>query len=285
MLGSVKGASIRRTEDQIAGSRGNLLFRRAWSPPEPDRVLLVVHGLAEHSGRYDHVGAWFAARGCAVHAYDQQGHGRSSGLPGHLRRFSDLLDDLDVVLRFVQGCHPGLPTFLVGHSMGGLVVTCFARERNPDVTGVITSGAALRVAGVPRSRIVALSMLSRLLPRRRFDAAIDAAGLARDPEVVAAYRADPLVFREVTLSLLRELFGAVTRTLAGEAGVRRPMLLLHGEADPICPVGASRDFFDRLEVAGKQLKTYPGLLHEIFNEPERETVFDDLLGWARGQEG
>jgi len=285
MLGSVKGASIRRAEDQITGARGNLLFRREWSPADPDRVVLLVHGLAEHSGRYDHVGAWFAERGCAVHAYDQRGHGRSHGVPGHLRRFSDLLDDLAVVLRFAQGRHPGLPTYLVGHSMGGLVVTCFARERNPEVTGVVTSGAALRLAGIPHAQIVATRILSRLLPRRRFDAQIDAAGLSRDPEVVAGYRADPLVFQAVTLSFARELFGALARIAEGEAGVRRPMLLLHGEADPICPVGASRDFFERLDVAGKQLTTYPGLLHEIFNEPEREIVFGDLLSWIHGREG
>jgi alpha-beta hydrolase superfamily lysophospholipase len=278
-------ASIRRTEEPITGSRGNLLFRREWSPPQPDRVLLLVHGLADHGGRYDHLGAWFAARGCTVHAYDQQGHGRSTGSPGHLRRFSDLLDDLDVVLQFVQARHPGLPVFLVGHSMGGLVVASFARERHPEVAGVVTSGAALRIGGISRARILAVRILSRLLPRLRFDAEIDAAGLSRDLEVVSDYRNDPLVFRRITLSFARELFAAVERVAGGATGVQLPMLLLHGEADPICPVGASRDFFDQLTAAGRRLETYPGLLHEIFNEPERLTVFDDLLGWVRGQEG
>ena len=280
----MEGPSIRRTEEPLTGSRGNLLFRREWSPPQPDRALLLVHGLADHSGRYDHVGAWFAERGCVVHAYDQQGHGRSTGTPGHLRRFSDLLDDLDVVLRFVQARHPGLPVFLVGHSMGGLVVTAFARERHPKVAGVVTSGAALRIKGISRAKIFTTRILSRLLPRLRFDAQIDAAGLSRDPEVVSGYRKDPLVFQKMTLSFARELFTAIEGAAGGAGDVQLPMLLLHGDADPICPVGASRDFFDRLAVAERRLETYPGLLHEIFNEPERRTVFDDLLGWVREQE-
>ena len=133
--------AIRRTESQLSGARGTSLFCRAWLPPDPERVLLLVHGLAEHSGRYEGAGAWFAARGCAVHAYDQQGHGKSAGVRGHVRRFSDYLDDLEVLLRFVCERHRDLPVFLVGHSMGGLVVASFARERDPEVAGAVTSGA------------------------------------------------------------------------------------------------------------------------------------------------
>jgi alpha-beta hydrolase superfamily lysophospholipase len=102
---------IRRTESHLPGAAGASLFRRAWLPPRAEHVLLLVHGFAEHSGRYEHVGAWFAARGCAVHAYDQRGHGRSQGARGHVRRFADLLDDLDAMLpQSVPSIRPSPPS-------------------------------------------------------------------------------------------------------------------------------------------------------------------------------
>jgi alpha-beta hydrolase superfamily lysophospholipase len=262
------------------------LFCRGWLPGEPERVLLLVHGIAEHGGRYDHMGAWFAARGCAFHTYDHVGHGRSTGLPGHVERFGDYLDDLEVVLAEVRRRHPRLPLFLVGHSMGGLIAAALARERRPELCGVVTSGAALQLGdAISDAGAVAARILSRLLPRLRLPREIDPAGLSRDPEVVRAYVADPLIFRRVTLSLASELFAAIRRTRGGGADVQLPMLMLHGEADPICPVEASRDFFAQLPAAGKSLRTYPGLLHEIFNEPEREQIYLDLLAWLRAREG
>jgi acylglycerol lipase len=279
-------SGLRRSEALITGPRGNALFHRSWLPADPERALLVVHGLAEHSGRYDHLGAWFASRGAAVHAYDQYGHGLSEGARGHVRRFSDFLDDLEAVLRHLRGLHPGAPVFVVGHSMGGLVVSAFARERHPDVAGVVTSGAALKLGpGASPSLVRVARLLSRVLPRLRFDNAIDPADLAGDPEVGRTYLNDPLVFRKITASLAREIFGAIERTGAGGADVALPMLMLHGEADPICPVEGSRDFYARLPHADKRLHIYPGLLHEIFNERSHQKVFQDLQSWLDERKG
>jgi alpha-beta hydrolase superfamily lysophospholipase len=203
-----------------------------------------------------------------------------------VQQFSEYLDDLEAMLRFVRERHPELPVVLVGHSMGGLVVAAFARERRPAVAGIVTSGAALRLADdVSRAMIVVARVLAGLLPRLRIGAEIDPAGLSRVPEVVREYAEDPLVFQKITVSLARELFGAIRRTGEGGSDVRLPMLLLHGEADPICPAGGSRHFFTQIDAAGKALRAYPGLLHEIFNEPEREKVFEDLLEWLRGLKG
>ncbi len=276
---------LRRTESHFSGSRGHSLFRRAWLPAQPERVLLLVHGFAEHSGRYDHLGAWFAARGCAVHAYDQQGHGRSTGARGHAR-FSDLLDDLGSFLVVVGDEHPDLPVALLGHSMGGLVVAAFARERRPQVACAVTSGAMLALSDdVSRARIAAARLLRWVVPRFSLDAGVNPDGLSRDPEVGRAYLADPLVFRKITVLLGAELLEAIRRTVSGAADVTLPMLLLHGEDDPITPVESSRAFHRGLPAPQSQLRTYPKLRHEIFNEPEREAVFRDVFEWVTARTG
>jgi alpha-beta hydrolase superfamily lysophospholipase len=271
---------IRRTESHFAGARGPLLFRRAWLPAEPERVLLLVHGLAEHSGRYQHFGSWFAARGWAVHAYDHRGHGC------HVRRFGELLEDLELVLGLIRAEHRGVPIHLVGHSMGGLVVAALARERHPEVASAVTSAALLAISErQPRAKILAARLLRRVAPRLGLDVGVDPDDLSRDPEVGRTYAEDPLVQRKMTVSLGMELLSAVRRTVSGGADVRMPMLLLHGERDRIAPIEGSRSFFEGLAVSGKCLLTYPGLRHELFNEPERETVFEALLDWVGGGTG
>lgn len=276
--GRVGREPLRRVESSLAGSGGLRLFRRAWLPPRPERVLLLVHGFAEHSGRYDPLGAWFASRRFAVHAYDHRGHGRSEGARCHVDRFAELLDDLDVVLGHVRAEHAGSPLVLLGHSMGGLVVAAHLAERGPALHAAVTSGAALALSpDLSRTRVFAARALRRVAPRLRLGSGLDPHGLSRDPEVVRRYVEDPLVHRSMTVSFATELLAALGSTGAACDRVRVPWLLLHGEADPICPVQGSRAAHAR--APGSQLRTYPDLRHEIFNEPEHERVFEDVLAW------
>lgn len=274
--------SIRRRELVFEGSGGLDLFGRSWLPDRPERALLLVHGWAEHSGRYEHVGAWFAARGCAVHAYDHRGHGRSAGARGHARRFDELLDDLGIALARVRAENPELPLFLVGHSMGGLIVAVFAAERAPELAGIVTSGAALAVADRPspvRQRL--LRLVARVAPRLRMDRPIATEMLSRDPEVGRAYSEDPAVLRQMTLGMGAGFLSAVGRSVAAADRVRVPMLLLHGGDDRLCLPEGSRRFFEGLADPASELRVYPELRHEIFNEPEREAIFEDVLAWMR----
>jgi len=271
---------VRRTQSSFPSTDGTRLFRRAWLPAQPRRVLVLVHGLAEHSGRYDHVGAWFSARDCAVHAYDHRGHGRSQGARGHVGSFTELLDDLEAFLGVVRREHPELPLAIVGHSMGGLVVGALLCERKPDVLGAVTSGAPLELpSSVSRTRLRAVRALRRLAPRLRIANGVDPGTLSRDPEVVRAYVDDPFVYRRITVSLASELMEAIVRTAGGAVQVRVPMLLLHGEADHLSPARGSRGFHGQLRGGGHRLRLYPQLRHEIFNEPEQEQVFEDVLAW------
>jgi alpha-beta hydrolase superfamily lysophospholipase len=282
----VQEPRIRRIESLFAGGGGVDLFARAWLPERAERTVLLVHGWAEHSGRYEHVGAWLAARGSAVHAYDHRGHGRSGGPRGHARRFAELLDDLELALARARAHAPELPVFLVGHSMGGLVVAAFAAERRPEIAGAATSGAALALAEAPSGvRLALLRLLARVVPRLRMEQPIEIGSLSRDPEVGRAYAEDPLVLRRMTLAFGAAFLDATRRTASAAGRVGIPMLLLHGEDDALCLAEGSRRFHADLDASARELRIYPGLRHEILNEPEREVVLADLLAWMRAAAG
>jgi alpha-beta hydrolase superfamily lysophospholipase len=276
-------ASLRRIEGSFAAPDGLTLFRRAWLPDAISRVLLVVHGFGEHSGRYEELGVWFAARGCAVHAFDHRGHGRSGGLRTHVDRFARLLDDLAAFHSIVREEHPSAPITLLAHSMGGLIALAYLAERRPVVSSAIISGPALAAErAIPRSRVLLARALGRVAPKLRMAAGLDLTGLSRDEEVLRSYLADPLVERTMTASLGAELLAAGAATRARATDIGTPVFLMHGKQDTLCPVAASEEFAAQLASAGSALRVYPELRHEIFNEPEREQVFADAWRWIEG---
>jgi lysophospholipase len=277
---------IRRTEGTFEGQGGLQLFRRSWLCDDPGRVLLLVHGFAEHSGRYEHVGNWFAERGVAVHAYDHRGHGRSQGPRNYVHSFDDYLDDLSILLEIVEREHPGVPVTIVGHSMGGLISTAFVRERKPAITSLVTSGPALALGpAMGGLRMWLLRVLSWILPRILIPSGLPSDGLSRDPEVARLYDADPLVDPRITPRLAVAMTNAIARTSGGGAEIAVPMLMLHGGDDPLCAVAGSEAFFSSLPPGAappSAIHVYPNLLHEIFNEPEKERIFEQIDGWLRG---
>jgi alpha-beta hydrolase superfamily lysophospholipase len=268
--------AIRRYELTTRGASGELLFRRGWLPERARASVLVVHGYAEHSGRYEHVGQWLAERGFAAHAYDHRGHGRSAGRRCHVDRFAEYLDDLTIVLEQVRADASGQPLFLIGHSMGGLVVATFARERKPNVSGIVLSGAALALPE-GNSRIRIARLVRAILPRMRLDAGLDLQGLCTDPAVIAAYLADPLVERKMTASLAAELMGAVERTGPNGSDVTLPLLVLHGSDDTLTSPAGSEQFAAAAKAA--RFVCYRGLRHEIFNEPSYREVLGDVAAF------
>ena len=276
---------IRRVESQLVAADSTPLLWRAWLPLDPVRDLLVVHGFAEHSGRYDHVGAWFARRRCAVHAFDLRGHGRSGGVRGHADGCGDFLDDVELALERVRREGSGRPLYVVGHSMGGLLVAALLRERKPDVAGAVLSGAALGAhERMPTLQVMLARAARRIAPKLGVDAKLPLDGLSRDPDVVRRYEDDPLVFRKGTVALFLTLYETARDTVDGGADVRVPALVLHGARDPICTPDASRRFHATLSAPGSELQILPDLRHEIFNEPEQEDVFGRVLDWLEARE-
>jgi alpha-beta hydrolase superfamily lysophospholipase len=264
--------------DHFAAAGGLALRRRRWSGPDARRALAIVHGFAEHSGRYDHVARWFAGRGWRVHAYDQRGHGESEGPRNHTPSFARLQDDLERFLSLVRREEDGRPLVLLGHSMGGLEVVCLLGERRPALSAAVAVGPALSVAA-SRGRTAAIGALSALVPTLRLPTGLDASGLSRDPAVVRAYESDPLISTRGSARLLAELLAAAERAIALAPRIEVPLLLLHGEADPICDVAGSRRFHAALAPGRGELCTYPGLRHEVLNEPEWPDVLADVEAW------
>lgn len=277
--------TFRHFEASFAGSDATPLFRQAWVPPSPNRVLVLVHGLAEHSGRHAALAQWFAQRRFAVHAYDHRGHGRSLGRRGFVRAFSELLDDLECFLMTLKKDHPNLPITLLGHSLGGLVVLTLLCERNPVLAQAIVSGPALRVSdGVSKLQLGLVRRVGPILPWLSVPNSLHLEHLSRDPEVGRRYCEDSLVLRKLSISLVHAILEQGPRTLCAAAKVQVPVLVLHGADDQICSAAASQEFFRTLRAKRSECKIYPALRHEIFQEPEHEKVYQDVLMWIEKRE-
>lgn len=266
---------------QGSAGAGAALYVTHWLPAGlPKAVVLLAHGYAEHAGRYEHVAKRLTDAGYAVYAVDHWGHGRSDGTPGFVPRFTAFTDGMAELLTLVEVNHGDMPRLLLGHSMGGLISTLFLIERQSAFVAAALSGPAI-VPGAPPSRFTVWisRFLSRFFPRLGV-LALDANGVSRDPAVVAAYLADPLVYTgKIGARLGKEFMDAMAAAQAGAPKITLPILLQHGEKDSLASVAGSQYLFDHAGSADKILKIYPGLFHEIYNEPEQGAVLDDLVGW------
>jgi len=266
-----------------AGSAGAgaKLHTTRWLPAgAPKAVVLLAHGFAEHAGRYAHVAKRLTDAGYAVYAIDHWGHGRSDGTPGFVPRFSAFTDGMVELLTLVEVNHGDTPRLLLGHSMGGLIATLFLIARQDAFVAAALSGPAIVPAAPPSRFTVWISrFLSRFFPRIGV-LALDANGVSRDPAVVAAYLADPLVYTgKIGARLGKEFMDAMAAAQAGAHRITLPILLQHGAADSLAAADGSRYLYDHVASADKRLAIYPGLFHEIYNEPEQGAVLDDLVGW------
>ncbi len=258
------------------------IYYQAWLPETaPKAVLLIVHGLAEHSGRYMNVVNHFVPLGYAVYGFDHIGHGKSDGPRVYVERFQDFLDTIKIYYDLIRTWQPGKPVFLIGHSMGGLITAVYLLDHQADFAGAILSGASVKIPDhISSATIIAGKMFSKLLPKFGL-LKLEADWVSRDLAVVQAYVNDPLVCTgKISARLAGELLEATRRISAEAEKITLPILILHGGADKLVESDGSRMFYDRIRSTDKTLKIYPGLYHEVFNEPERERVLMDVEGWV-----
>ena len=270
------------TQGRATTADGIELLTRHWAPggdAPPWATVLLVHGVGEHSGRYEHVGEQLATAGLDVHAYDQRGAGGSTGRRGHVDRWSDFHDELEERLLAVRAeAAPGQrrPVVLYGHSVGGLIVAGFCLGDRPKPEAVILTGPALHAA-VPGWKKLVAAVMGRLMPTYEIPNDIDGATLSRDPGVAARTILDPSCAKVSTARFGAEGLREQRRVrLAAGRGLGVPTLVLHGEEDGLIPPDASAVF------AGAPMtlrRTYPGLRHELHNEPEGPSVIADVIAW------
>jgi acylglycerol lipase len=271
---------VNHQTDAFPGAGGKRIFWQWWAPDSgPHAVIVLVHGASEHSDRYRHVAARLVAEGYAVYALDHRGHGRSQGARAVIDRIANAVADVDHVVLAAGSRHPGVPIFVLGHSMGGTISVAYALAHQDRLSGLILSGplAALEAAPAPlRFAGRVLSLVAPGLPL----VAIDSSLVSRDPEVVAAYQADPLVHHgKLPARTVAELAAVIDTFPARAPEIKVPTLILYGTADRLCPPAGSEMLGDRVGAADKLVKPYEGLYHEILNEPEREQVLDDVCDW------
>jgi len=256
---------MKHLEGFFNGVRDHRIYYQLWLPEtEPKAVLLVVHGLAEHGGRYMNLVNHFLPLGYAVYAVDHLGHGRSEGARVYVEQFADYTDTLVTFREMIRGWQKGKPVFLVGHSMGGLIGALYLLSHQNELAGAVLS------ALIPRLGLIQL----------------EAEGVSRDPAVVQAYETDPLVYRgKVTARLGAEMINAMKQVVAEASRISLPLLILQGGADRLVHPSGAQMLHDRVASTDRKIILYEGLYHEVFNEPEHGQVLRDVEMWLEAHPG
>jgi alpha-beta hydrolase superfamily lysophospholipase len=267
-------------EETLTASDGLRLYLRRHEAAAPRGDVVIVHGFSEHSGRYGALTEHLLAHGYTVTAYDQRGHGLSDGLPGHIDNFREYDEDLDKILALVRGRGAGRPLFIIGHSMGGLVTLRHLARKSSAVAGAILSAPLIALAvPVPAHKKLIANVALRFAPRLRLANEIDPAVLSRDPQVGRAYAADPHVNRKVSTKWFAEAMRAMAEINDRAGEIRTPVLVMHGTRDRLASVEATKALFARLASTDKELVIYEGYYHELFNEPEKQQLYERVTAW------
>ncbi len=278
---------MRYDEGWIENGDGNRLYWRRHSPEqEATAVLLFVHGLAEHSGRYRHVMEHFSRRGFDCWAFDYRGHGKSPGPRVHVNRFDEFLTDLRATHHLVRDVCPGQPLFLVGHSQGGLITLRYTLAHPEDLTAVVVSSPFLGIHPDARPNAVlqvAAKLLSAVVPRMMLSKPPDASLLSRDPEVGRAYLADPLTSRAVSARWFTEVTAAHRDTIERAGRLQTRTLVMQSGADQLADPAATRTWVKAAPADLVDYVEWEGFYHEMFNETEKERVFERVEAWIRAE--
>lgn len=272
---------MRQVEGFIQGRKEVRLYFRGWIPDMHEKaVIVIVHGVAEHSGRYLGLANHLVSCGYAIYGFDLRNHGKSEGKKGTVEHFSFFTDDLHIFLNQVRNQHPQKRIFLFGHSMGATISLAYSIRYQNGLAGLILSGSAIRfIPDIPLVLITLLWPLSVLMPELGIKK-LDSSALSHDLEIIRSYDTDPLVFRgKLSARLAIELIWNMRKLEHQGRRIKIPLLLLHGEADQLVDPQGSRLMLERVSSPDKTLKLYPGLYHEILNEPQYLQVLVDIEHW------
>ena len=264
-------------ESMFLGQGDVKIFYSVNKVDEPKGAVVFVHGICEHLGRYEYLTEKFNNEGYDVYRYDARGHGKSEGKRGYLGDFSDYLADLDILISMVRKEHKDSKLVLLGHSMGGLVATAYTCKYPNKIDLLVLSGAC----NVCPSMASALKFLPyNLMGKLKYTNKLGD-GVCSDKKVVDEYNKDPLVLKKVSFRLLGNAFIKGTKYVSKNIkNIKCPVLVQHGEKDGIVVKETGEWTFSHLECEDKELKIYPNLYHEIFNEISKDEVIKDTIDWC-----
>ena len=273
--------AVTRTEKTFEGVGGITIVYDVWMPDSaPRAVVVLAHGYGEHARRYDHVAQRFGEAGLAMYALDHRGHGRAGGKRVRVRHIKEFVSDYRTLVLTARKENPGLPIIVLGHSMGGGIAFAYGAQHPDEYDLMVLSGPALAAhTSVSKFKAVLGKTVGSILPDLPIEK-IEAAMVSRDPQVVADYESDPLVYRGKVPAGIGKALLIVGETMERKApGITAPLLVVHGEDDQLIPVEDSRRLVACIGSTDVELKVYPELYHEVFNEPERDQVLDDVITW------
>lgn len=263
-------------------SNGETLFYQQWQGDEPVRAqVLIAHGYGEHSGRYQPIASALAARGYAVAAMDHRGHGRSSGTRFHFDRFGDAVDDWGRFFDMHKDAHPQSSIFILGHSMGSLIVSTFALQRGHEFEGLIISGSTIDSDKVVNPLVIAAGRIAaRIVPRLRLVSVSTMSEICSDPDSVQAFMDDPLTDKKPwRVGIANEMLTASQALRDAAHQIKTPLLILHGQNDPITPASGAEYLYKTATSEDKTLHIYPDETHEPLNGVAKETAWQDVFDW------
>jgi alpha-beta hydrolase superfamily lysophospholipase len=268
---------------EVRLERGLKLPGRVWCAERPRALIGVVHGLGEHSGRYAALAADLVQARCSVVALDLPGHGEAPGprgdVPSWLQLREQVVPALFTALRGLPGQPVSLPPVLFGHSMGAVLALDYALAHPKTLVAVVASAPALRSSMPPWWRLALANAARVTAPGTGFAHGLDESGMSRDPEVLALRKTDPLVHDRISPRLYFALNEARQRVLREARRLQVPALLLQGMGDRVVEPRGALEFNGAAPHGVARLLTYPGVYHEVFNDPERGQAVKDLTGW------
>jgi len=270
------------TPYQAQASDATCLQAYEWKPQANSvrGVVVIIHGVRDHASRYDALAQALGKQGLAVYAQDHRGHGNSGGDRQRFDSIGQLVDDVDVAVSEAKRRHPGVPVFLYGHSMGGLVATQYALAHGESLRGVVLSGAALKLQpNVTGGEKAAAHFFGGLIPGLPAQH-LDDTEFVREPAAKAELAADPLIDHgNLPARSAAAALDAIDDTQRRMEQVKVPLLILHGTADKATNVDGSRDLYARAGSTDKTLKLYDGVFHDLMHEPERDRIIQDVTAW------
>lgn len=270
---------MQHEEFYLQMSDGYTLYGQGWHPEEDARAAVcLVHGLGEHTGRYEHVAQKFTDRGLALLGCDLRGHGKTGGPRGHYPNYDQVMKDVSSTLEFLKQKYPGKPIFLYGHSMGGSIVLNYVLRMKPELKGVIATSPGLKNGSELPPTLLALGkVLYALVPTFGLDNGLDVNNLSHNPEVIARYKSDPLVHPKISARFALDFLDSGKWASEHAAEFSLPLLIQIGSDDHLVSVDTARTFAQT--APNCTYKEWPGLYHETHNEPEQDQVIGITLDW------